>query len=56
MTKNKPTDTFKLSKKTKTAMSLTKFKSAEDRNAFRRSMIDAEIEASKKGKTEKSKD
>lgn len=34
---------FRLSPTTKVILALTKFKSAEDRNAFRRAMIDAQL-------------
>ena len=52
---NKPTSTFKLSKPTKTLLALGKFKTEEQRHHFKQMMIDAEIEASKKIKSEKVK-
>ena len=53
---NKPTSTFRLSKPTKTLLALGKFKTQDARNHFKRMMIDAELEASKKVKSEKTKD
>jgi hypothetical protein len=41
----KPTKTYKMSKSTKTILALGKFRSAEDRNAWKRAMIGAELAA-----------
>lgn len=53
---NKPTANYKMSSRLKTALALGKFRDEHDRGAWKRAMIDAEIEAAKKVKTEKSKD
>ncbi len=53
---NKPTSNYKMSKSLKTALALHKFRDEHDRGRWKRAMIDAEIEASKKVKIEKSKD
>ena len=52
----KPTSSFKLSKPAKTMLALGKFKTAEQRHAFKRAMIDAELEATKKITSSKNKD
>jgi len=54
----KPDKNFRLSKKTKTLISLISFRSKEDRNDFKRAMIEAElcskiVPKSKKDKNEK---
>lgn len=41
----KPNSTYKMSKPTKTMLALGKFRSAEDRHAWRRAMIGAELAA-----------
>jgi hypothetical protein len=45
---NKPTSNYKMSKPTKTLLALGKFKDAHARGHFKRMMIQAELEASKK--------
>jgi hypothetical protein len=39
----KPTSTYKMSKPTKTGLALSKFKTLEQRHAWKRAMIDAEL-------------
>ena len=46
MRTTKTTSTFKLSKRTKTLLSLSGFKNEDQRNAFRRMMIDAQVASS----------
>jgi hypothetical protein len=41
----KPTSTYKMSKPTKTGLALGRFKDTESRNAWKRSMIQAELSA-----------
>lgn len=41
----KPTKTYKMSKRTKTVLALGKFRSEEDRAAWKRAMIGAELSA-----------
>lgn len=41
----KPTSTYKMSKPTKTMLALGKFRSTEDRHAWRTAMIGAELAA-----------
>lgn len=42
----KPTKTYRMSKRTKTVLALGHFRNAEDRNAWKRAMIGAELAAS----------
>lgn len=53
---NKPTANYRMSKPTKTMLALGKFKDAHARGQWKRAMIDAELEASKKVVTGKEKD
>jgi hypothetical protein len=53
---NKPTSNYKMSKPTKTMLALGKFKNDSARAQWKWAMIDAELEASKKVKVEKTKD
>ena len=46
MRTTKTTATFRLSKRTKTLLALSKFKNEDQRNAFRRMMIDAQVASS----------
>ena len=39
----KPTSTYKMSKPTKTSLALSKFKNKEQRDQWKRAMIDAEL-------------
>jgi hypothetical protein len=39
----KPTSTYKMSKMTKTSLALGKFKTLDQRHAWKRAMIDAEL-------------
>lgn len=39
----KPTSTYKMSKPTKTGLALSKFKSKDQRDQWKRAMIDAEL-------------
>jgi hypothetical protein len=39
----KPTSTYKMSKPTKTGLALSKFKNKEQRDQWKRAMIDAEL-------------
>ena len=50
---NKPTANYKMSKQLKTFLALGKFRDEHDRGAYKRSMIDAEIESNKKPKVGK---
>lgn len=45
---NKPTANYRMSSTTKAMLALGKFRDAHDRGAWKRAMIDAELEASKK--------
>ena len=47
----KPTSSFKLSKTTKRSLALGHFKSEEQRNSWKRAMIDAELSAEHAKKT-----
>jgi hypothetical protein len=49
----KPGKTFKLSKPTKTMLALGGFRNQEDRNRWKRAMIDAELCAAVQPKREK---
>lgn len=49
----KPNQNFRMSKATKRVLSLTKWKSAEHKNAFKRVMINAELTAAYVPKVEK---
>lgn len=51
----KTSGTFKLTKRNKTMMTLLPFKDAEQRNAFKNMMIDAQVAASIVIKTTKDK-
>ena len=51
----KPTASYKMSKSTKTALATFKFKDAHERGAWKRAMIDAELSAEIKPKTEKNR-
>lgn len=51
----KPTATYKMSKATKTALALFKFKDEHERGAWKRAMIDAELSALIKPKPEKNR-
>lgn len=51
----KPTSTFKLSKPAKCALALGKFKSQEERNAWKRMLIDAQL-ASEASRNRRSND
>ena len=53
---NKPTANYRMSKPLKTMLALGKFRNEHDRAQWKRAMIDAELEASKKVKTEKVRD
>jgi hypothetical protein len=54
----KPTSSYKMSGPTKTMLALGKFKNAEQRNGWKRAMIDAELTAehAKKTSGKRSKD
>jgi hypothetical protein len=41
----KPTSTYKMSKQTKTSLALGRFKDEHQRGAWKRAMIDAELQA-----------
>ncbi len=49
----KPTASYKMSKTTKASLALGKFKNVHDRNAWKRSMIQAELAAAIQPKREK---
>ena len=49
----KPTKTYKMSKPTKTMLALGDFRNADDRNAWKRAMIGAELAAAVVPKREK---
>lgn len=49
----KPTANYKMSKQTKRTLALGKFRSEEDRNAWKKSMIQAELYAALAPKKEK---
>lgn len=49
----KPTSTYKMSKPLKTMLALGKFRSKEDRNAWKKIMIQAELTAQIKVKEKK---
>ena len=49
----KPTASYKMSKTTKTALALFKFKDAHERGAWKRAMIDAELSAAIRPKAER---
>ena len=49
----KPTSTYKMSKQTKTGLALSKFKDAHQRGAWKRAMIDAELQAKIQPKRER---
>ncbi len=51
----KPTASFKLSKTTKRILALTKFSSQDQRNAWKRSMIQAELASLIQPKRERSR-
>jgi hypothetical protein len=50
---NKPTSNYKMSKPLKTSLALSNFKDQHLKAQWKRAMIDAEIEASKKPKATK---
>lgn len=50
---HKPTANYKMSGQTKRTLALTKFRNAEDRNAWKRAMIQAELTAAFQPKREK---
>ncbi len=50
---NKPTANYKMSKALKTSLALGTFKDAHQKAQWKRAMIDAEIEATKKPKITK---
>lgn len=52
---HKPTANFRMSSQTKRTLALTKFKNEEQRNAWKRAMIDAELTAAFQPKREKSR-
>jgi hypothetical protein len=49
----KPTKTYKMSSLTKMMLASTRFRNVEDRNAWKRAMIDAELCAAVQPKREK---
>jgi hypothetical protein len=51
----KPTANYKMSKQLKTSLALGKFKDTHDRNAWKRSMIQAELTAALQPKREKTR-
>jgi hypothetical protein len=54
----KTTSTFKLNKTVKTMLATGRFRSQEDRNGFKRAMIDAQVSAERQSKvsTKRNKD
>lgn len=52
---NKPTANYRMSKPTKTMLALSRFKNQNQRDGWKSAMIDAELEAAKKVKSEKTK-
>lgn len=52
----KPDSNYKMSSQLKTRLALGKFKDKEQKNAWKRAMIQAELEASKKVSSKSSED